>query len=270
MLDQLKSSFTITVEVVTPAGPDPESLIDSLGSIGSLPFYGYSVATNPVAKSRMSSLAFCSLITKSLGKPAVLHCTTRDHNRLSLQGLLWGARALGIDTVLVATGDAVALSDRLSTTIVRDVDVFELVEMAREVGLATGVVMTYHRERSEQEREIRRLERKIERGAQFVVTQPIYDEASVQELSEVTAGLPIPIVMGVLPLRTSRHTDFLHDRVAGIYIPEHVRERMRRAGDQVAEGISLAKEALLLARDRFSGACIMPPFGHYEIVSQII
>jgi len=270
MLDRLKSDFTITVEVVTPAGPDPKALLESLGSIGSLPFYGYSVATNPVAKSRMSSLAFCSLIMRSLGKPAVLHCTTRDHNRLSLQGLLWGARALGIDTVLVATGDFVALGERLSTTIVRDVDVFGLVEMAREAGLATGVVMTYHQERSEQEREIRRLERKIERGAQFIVTQPIYDEASAQSLSEVAAGLSTPIVMGILPLRTSRHTDFLHERVAGIYIPEGVRERMGRAGDQIAEGISLAREAVLLARDRFSGVCIMPPFGHYEIVTEII
>ncbi len=270
MLDQLQNSFTITVEVVTPAGPDPEALIESLASLKGLHFYGFSVATNPVAKARMSSLAFCTLINRRFGKPAILHCTTRDHNRLSLQGLLWGARAVGIDTVLVATGDYVALGERLSTSTVRDVDVFGLVAMAREAGLEAGVVLTYYTDPKEREIETRRLEQKIESGAQFVVTQPIYDEAGTRAISEQTAGLSIPVVMGILPLRTSRHTEFLSERVSGIHIPEQVRARMQRAADQAVEGISLAKEAVALAREHFDGTCIMPPFGHYEIMPQII
>ncbi|NIV37912.1 MAG: homocysteine methyltransferase, partial [Anaerolineae bacterium] len=104
--------FTITVEVVPPAGPDPEPILTALGQLAGLTFDGFSVATNPVAKPRMSALALCALIQKRTGRPATLHCTTRDHNRLSIQGLLWGARALGIETVLVATGDYVALGDR--------------------------------------------------------------------------------------------------------------------------------------------------------------
>jgi homocysteine S-methyltransferase len=270
MLAQLESTFAITVEVVTPAGPDPSALLRSLRSIADLPFYGFSVATNPVAKARMSSLAFCSLIVGNLGKPAVLHCTTRDHNRLSIQGLLWGARAVGIDTVLAATGDFVALEERQSTTTVRDVDVFGLVELAREAGLETGVVMTPYPNPDQMETELRRLERKIRKGAQFAVTQPIYDESGAQGLSELVQDLSIPVMMGILPLRTSRHADFLHERVAGIYVPEEVRTRMKRAEDQISEGISLAREALILAREYFGGACVMPPFGHYEIVPQIL
>lgn len=121
------SRFMITIEVVPPAGPDAEPILTALESLGDLAFDGFSVATNPVAKPRMSALALCNLIQRRTGQPAVLHCTTRDHNRLSIQGLLWGARALGIETVLVATGDFVALGDRARTTTVRDVDVFALV-----------------------------------------------------------------------------------------------------------------------------------------------
>jgi len=260
----------ITVEVVPPAGSDAEPILTSLESLAVLPFDGFSVATNPVAKPRMSALALCALIQQRTGRPAILHCTTRDHNRLSIQGLLWGARALGIETVLVATGDFVALGDRASTTTVRDVDVFGLVRLAREAGLHTGVVFDPHPESNGLEQAVRRLERKVEAGAQFAVTQPVYDETSAGELADATEHLDIPVVLGILPLRTVRHAKFLHHKVAGIAVPEHVRERMARARDPVAEGAANAREMLATARQLFAGACIMPPFDHYEVLFSIL
>ena len=139
----------IIVEVVPPAGADAESVLSSLEGLAQLPVDGFSVATNPVAKPRMSALALCSLIQQRTKRPAILHCTTRDYNRLSLQGELWGAITLGIETVLVMTGDFVALGDRVSTTTVRDVDVFGLVSMAREAGLRTGVVFEHFQKSTE-------------------------------------------------------------------------------------------------------------------------
>jgi methylenetetrahydrofolate reductase (NADPH) len=264
------TGFTTTVEVVPPAGPDAEPILTPLGSLAALPFDGFSVATNPVAKPRMSALALCALIQQQTGRPAILHCTTRDHNRLSIQALLWGARALGIETVLVATGDFVALGDRASTTTVRDVDVFGMVRLAREAGLHTGVVLDPRPESNGLERAVRRLERKVEAGAQFAVTQPVYDEASARELADATGHLDIPVVLGILPLRTARHAEFLHDKVAGIVVPEHVREQMRHASDSVAEGAANARETLAIARQLFAGACIMPPFDHYEVLFSIL
>jgi methylenetetrahydrofolate reductase (NADPH) len=280
--------FRLGVEVVPPAGPDPEPLLARLEAITRPEVSGFSVATNPLAQARMSALALGARIQERTGKPATLHCTTRDHNRLSLQALLWGARALGIGSALVATGDYVALGERARTTTVRDVNVYELVGLAREAGLQVGVVLDPRSgphpfdaaagssdqaspiARDHLAYQVRRLEKKIEAGAQYVVTQPAYDEASVQELHGATAHLPVPVILGILPLRSPRHARFLHEQVAGIAVPAAVQERLAAAADPVAEGITHAAEMLALARRWFAGALLMPPFGHYEVVGHIL
>jgi len=270
MLPVKTDQFMITVEVVPPAGADTEPLLTALQSLQGLPIDGFSVATNPVAKPRMSAMALCALLQQKTDRPAILHCTTRDHNRLSLQGMLWGALALGIETVLVTTGDFVALGDRATTTDVRDANVFELIEMARNTGLYTGVVLDPGPESRGLVKPVRRLERKKEAGAQFVVTQPYYDEAGTDALVAATRHIDIPIILGILPLRTPRHAEFLHRKVAGINVPKQVRERMSHAEDPVAEGIANAREVLNLARERFAGACLMPPFDRFEMLGDIL
>ena len=262
--------FNTVIEVVPPAGPEVEPLLASLGSLAPLEVAGFSVATNPVAKPRMCAMALCSVIQQKTRRPAVLHCTTRDHNRLSLQGMLWGACALGLDTVLITTGDFVALGDRAATTTVRDVDLFGLIAMAREAGLYTGVVFDPFLETGGTKRAVTHLQAKARAGAQFVVTQPAYDEAGADLLAEATRGCGLPVVMGILPLRTPRHADFLHDRVSGIVVPDAVRKAMHEASDSVREGNANARHTLALARERFAGACIMPPFDHYEILFDIL
>ena len=267
MVDQ---SFTITIEVVPPAGPQPDKLLNALAALGNLSFYGFSVATNPVAKPRMSAMALCAMIRQRTGKPAILHLTTRDHNRLGLQSELWGARALGIDTVLVATGDFVALKDRHHTSTVQDADVYRLVRMARDAGMHTGVVFDAHPEVNGLSRAVAHLKRKVDAGAQFAVTQPVYDAPGADELAAATRDAGIPVILGILPLRTPRHAEFLHTRVAGIAVPEELRRRMHAAEDPITEGAANAREMLAIARRQFAGACIMPPFDHYDVMSQIL
>lgn len=262
--------FVITVEVVPPAGPDAEPILATLEAMRDLPIDAFSVATNPLARPRMSALALSVLIQQRTGKPAILHCTTRDHNSLSIQALLWGARALGIGSVLVSTGDFVALGTGARTTTIRDVDVYDLVAMARDAGLHTGVVLDPHPESDRLHHEVRRLQQKAEAGAQFAVTQPVYDKAGAGALHQATRQVDIPIVMGILPLRSARHAGFLHKSVAGIAVPEGVQKRMSSAADPVAEGIRGAREMLTIARQRFSGACIMPAFDSYEVVQDLL
>jgi homocysteine S-methyltransferase len=262
--------FTVTIEVVPPAGPDPEKILGDLESTAELPFFGFSVATNPVAKPRMSAMALCALIQQRTRKPAILHLTTRDHNRLSLQGELWGARALGLETVMAATGDFVALKDQGHTSTVRDASIYELVTMAREAGLHTGVVFDTHPEKNGLARAVDHLKRKVDAGAQFAVTQPVYDEAGADEIARATRLIGIPVIMGILPLRTPRHAEFLHTKVAGIAIPDGLRKRMHDAADPVAEGAANAREMVAAARRRFAGGCIMPPFDHYEVLFDIL
>ena len=120
------------------------------------------------------------------------------------------------------------------------------------------------------DKEKERLKRKTDKGAQFAVTQPVYTSAAAEQIAEATRGVGIPVILGILPLRTPRHAEFLHERVGGISVPETVCRRMHRATDPVAEGIELSRELLLDARQGFAGACLMPPFGHYEIIGKIL
>ncbi len=262
--------FQIIVEVVPPAGPDADPIVAELESLADLPVDAFSVATNPVAKARMSAMALCALVQQRTGRPATLHCTTRDHNRLSLQGLLWGACALGIQTVLVTSGDFVALGDRAVTSTVRDVDVFGLIGMARTAGLRVGVALDPRPESDGLDGAVERLARKADAGAQFVVTQPVYDEGSADRLAAATHHIGITVIMGILPLRTARHAEFLHQKVAGIAVPQALRRRMQRTADAAAEGLANAREMLAAARARFGGACLMPPFDHYDMLFDIL
>ncbi len=216
--------FTITIEVVPPAGPDAKALLSALRKTAELPMDGFSVATNPVAKPRMNAMALCALIQQTTGRPAILHCTIRDQNRLSFAG-----HALGRKGTRNRHGSrryrrlSSLWETRTTTTDVRDVDVFELIAMARETGLSTGVVLDTRPESNGLNREIERLKRKRDSGAQFAVTQPIYDAAGANEISTATRDIDIPIVLGILPLRTPRHAEFLHQKVAGIAVPDSVR-----------------------------------------------
>jgi methylenetetrahydrofolate reductase (NADPH) len=265
-----KDDFSILIEVVPPAGPVTDTILASLAPLNALEIHGFSVATNPVAKPRMSAMALCALIQQKTGLPATLHITTRDHNRLSLQSLLWGAKALGIETVLVASGDFVALKDRAGTTTVRDVDIFGLIEMARDSGLYTGVVFDPHPEIDGMDTALKRLEKKKIAGAQFVVTQPVYDQQTVQNLAAAINPIGLPVILGILPLRTAKHAEFLHHKVAGIAIPQAVRQKMHKATDSVAEGVANARLVLSAGRQHFAGVCIMPPFDHYEVLFDIL
>ncbi len=265
-----KREFLTTVEIVPPAGADAGPLLDTLQSLRRVPFDAFSVATNPIARPRLSALALSSLIQQRTGRPAIMHCTTRDHNFLSLQSLLWGARALGIETVLVASGDYISLGDLAQTTTVHEVDVFSLVRMARAAGLHAGVVLDPRSDGQRRDHEMRRLQLKVEAGAEFVVTQPIYSIEVAEALADAARSVDIPILIGILPLRSERHARFLHQKVAGIHIPQPVIERMGRAADPVQEGLATAREMLEVARDLFAGACIMPPFDHYDLVQDVL
>jgi len=267
-----KKDFVITIEVVPPEGSDAGPLLESLKQISTLPFYGFSVATNPVAKPRMCAMVFSRLIQDEVGKPSIFHCTVRDHNRLSLKSMLWGAKALGINTVLVASGDRVSPKNRNRITSVGDADIYELIGMARKCGLQTGAVLDFRPEADGLAREIKRLAKKIAAGAEFIVTQPLYDDTGAQKIYKALRdkNIGIPVFMGILPLRTFRHAEFLHSRVPGIGVSSEIRKRMYHAQDPTTEGIVNAKEMITIAKELFDGACIMPPFDHYEVLPEIL
>jgi methylenetetrahydrofolate reductase (NADPH) len=264
-----QNEFMITIEVVPPKGNDPAIILEKLSRLKDLPIHGFSVASNPVAKSRMSAMVFTHLIQKETKKPAILHVTVRDHNRLGLQSELWGAKNLGIDTVIAVTGDPSVSDAREHTSTVGDLNVFELITMAKKSDLLTGAVLDFRPEVDGLEYEAQRLKKKVESGCQFIVTQPVYDEKTAKKIYNATKDLKVPVIMGILPLLSYKHAVFLDDKVAGIAVPESLIKQMKDTQSPVKEGVSQAKQMLELARDMFSGACLMPPFDRFEILSDI-
>ena len=264
------NQFHITIEVVPPKGSDPDHLLTTLLGISHLTFHGFSVASNPVAKPGMSAMVFAKLLQEKSKKAAILHVTVRDHNRLGLQSELWGAKALGIDTVIAVTGDPSASVPDTPTTTVNDVNVFELITMAKRSGLYAGCVLDFRPEVNGLAHEARRLQKKTAAGARFVVTQPVYDEGTAEQIYSSTRELGVPVVMGILPLLSYRHAVFLHDRVAGIAVPAQLRQQIKDTGDPIALCIRQSKQMLALARQYFNGACIMPPFNRFEILRDIL
>lgn len=264
------NQFTITLEVVPPAGSDGQNLLATLDHISRLPFDGFSVASNPVAKPRMSAMVFSHLLQKQTGKPAILHFTVRDHNRLGLQAELWGAKALGIDTIIAVTGDPSVHSRENPTTTVHDLTVCELISLARDSDIFPGAVLDFRPETDGLTHEIRRIEQKTRAGARFIVTQPVYDRETAQKLHHALGHIKVPLLMGILPLLSHRHALFLHNKVMGIAVPQPLQDEMEKAEDPVAAGVAQSREMLAIARQLFSGACIMPPFERFDILPDIL
>jgi methylenetetrahydrofolate reductase (NADPH) len=260
--------FKITIEVVPPEGHNG-ALLNTLKKMAHLPFDGFSVASNPIAKPRMSAMVFSYLLQQAIGKPAILHLTIRDHNAIGLQGEMWGARALGVETVIAMTGDPTKSQSKKATT-VGDVNVFGLIKMSRNSSLTTGAVLDYRPETDGLDMEARRLEKKVSAGAQFIVTQPVYDKETADSILNACDHLNVPVIMGILPLLSPRHARFLHHKVAGIAIPKKIMDEMETAPDPVGQGIAQAKDLLDMAKDRFHGACVMPPFDRFDILPKII
>ena len=265
-----KNDFIITIEVVPPTGNDPKKLLEKLCRLKKLSFDAFSVATNPVAKPKMSAMAFTYLLQKESQKKAILHFTIRDHNRLGLQSELWGAKALGIDTIIAVTGDPSAPKAGAPTSTVGDLNVFELISMAKDSNLNTGAVLDFRPEVDGLEYESKRLEKKVASGCQFIVTQPIYDETTANNIHAATKHLNVPVIMGILPLLSYRHAVFLHDKVDGIAVPEPLLKQMETTKNPIKEGVEQSKQMLELAKKKFSGACVMPPFDRFDILPDIL
>jgi len=248
-------------------------------------FDALNIADFPMARVRMSSIALAHLLREHLGMDAILHFTCRDRNLLGLQGDLLGAWALGIENILALTGDPPSVGDYPHATAVFDVSSEGLVHLIKRLNsgmdlagnklneapsFCIGVAVNPASE--DPDKEMKRFHAKIEAGANFAQTQPLYDLSVLERFMERVQDLPIPILVGVLPLRSSRHAEFLHNEVPGITIPEPIRRRMREAGEDGgrAEGIAIAQEFLAQAKTLAAGAYLMPPFGDYAMAVEVV
>jgi methionine synthase / methylenetetrahydrofolate reductase(NADPH) len=277
--------FVVSAELDPPKGLNPAKMLAGAALLQEAGVDCINIADSPMARVRMGCMALARLIQDHLGIETIIHFTTRDRNLMALQSELLGAHALGIRNILALTGDPVRIGAYPNTTGVWDVDSVGLISILRgmneghdaaespigakssfHIGCALNLNMT-----DEQvELEIEKYQRKIEAGAQFIMTQPIYELAPLTRFLERVGKPPIPILLGCMPLHSSRHAEFLHNEVPGVSIPDAVRERMRLAGEHGHdEGLRLAQEILIEARELIQGVYLAPSYGRYDIITAL-
>ena len=277
--------FVVSVELDPPKGLNPTKILEGAALLQQAGVNCINIADSPMARVRMGCIAMARLIQDHLGLETIIHFTTRDRNLMALQSELLGAHALGIRNILALTGDPLRLGDYPNTTGVWDVDSIGLIQVLRGMneghdaaGSSIGAQACFHigaalnlnMTEEETTQEIEKFRRKLEAGAHFIMTQPIYELAPLLRFLERVGKPSIPLILGCIPLHSSRHAEFLHNEVPGITIPEEVRARMRAAGERGhEEGLKLAQELLSAARSMVQGVYLMPSYGRYDVVGKL-
>jgi methionine synthase / methylenetetrahydrofolate reductase(NADPH) len=242
-----------------------------------------------MARMRMSPWAVCDLIQRKVGIETTLHFPTRGRNLLRVQGDLLAAHALDIRNVFVVMGDPTAIGDYPDAMDDYDLVPSGLIKLIKQgfnvgldhagatIGSPTSFFVGCALDLTAQnlEREVRNLHRKLDAGVDFILTQPVYDIQRVAHFFEYHdqkyGKLPVPVLVGVLPLYGVRHAAFLHNEVPGISIPPELDERLENAGDFAPqEGVRIAAEIVEGLRPFASGLYIMPAFGRFDLVAELI
>ncbi|MFI4941868.1 MAG: bifunctional homocysteine S-methyltransferase/methylenetetrahydrofolate reductase [Burkholderiales bacterium] len=282
----LGRKFVVSVELDPPRGADAGQIIERAQYCKENEVDAINVADGPRASARMSAQALCVLLQEKVGIDTILHYTCRDRNLLGIQSDLLGAHALGLRNVLAITGDPPKLGDYPDATAVYDVDSIGLIRImdnlnhgADLAGNLMGPALAIHvgcgadPSKPDMEKEVRRLEEKVKGGAEYIMTQPVYDPRSLERFLSLMKHIDVPLLVGILPLYSHKNAEFLHNEVPGMSIPDDIRERMRVAGSgerAQLEGVRIAQEATLAARELAQGVYIMPPFNKVDLAVRVI
>jgi len=283
---KLGRKFLRCVEVDPPKGLNPQKALEGARLLKEAGVDAINVADSPMARVRMSAMTLCYLIQHEVGVETIIHFTTRDRSLMGLQSELLGAHAAGIRNILALTGDPPSLGDYAASSAVYDVDSIGLVRIIRQMnegadfsGASIGrsanftIACAVDPTKPDLEDEARRLRLKLEAGADFVMTQPIFDLEVWTNFLKVYGAdkLPVPVMVGILPLQSSKHAEFLHNEVPGITLTDRARERMRLAGPHGrAEGVKMAQDLLEQLVPYAEGVYLMPSFGRYEVAAEVL
>ncbi|CAM2821123.1 bifunctional homocysteine S-methyltransferase/methylenetetrahydrofolate reductase [Paenibacillus sediminis] len=285
IVDLVKERHTVIVELDPPRDLDITKFMDGAKALQEAGADALTLADNSLAVTRMSNMALGHLVQSQLGLRPLIHIACRDRNLIGTQSHMMGFDALGIDHVLAVTGDPARFGDLPGSSSVYDLTSFEIIRMIKQLndGIAFSgkplkqkakfvVGAAFNPNVKHLDKAVQRLEKKIASGADYIMTQPVYDPELIAAIKEATAHLNIPIFIGIMPLASGRNAEYLHNEVPGIQLSDEVRQRM--AGLEGAEGrqmgINIAKELLDVAMDNFNGIYLMTPFMFYDMSVQLI
>jgi homocysteine S-methyltransferase len=283
-------TFVISVEIDPPRSIRIDRTIEAARLLQQAGVDLVNISDSATGRVRMGAMAVAFGIQHDLDLECLVHLTTRDRNLMALEAELLGAHALGVRNILALTGDPPRAADQLTTTAVWDIDAIGLIEVLRrlntgedQAGAAIGqlagftIACALDPTAADPDQEWARLERKLAAGADVIMTQPLYSVAQVEEMLVMARGIfgpggfPVPVLLGVLPLHSSRHAEFLHNEVPGITIPEAQRAAMREAGSRGTEvGLDMAMDLLNRTEGMVQGTYVMPSFGRYELSAELV
>ncbi len=280
-----RGEFPVLVEIVPPKGCDPTREIEGSQYLRGLKVDAVNISEGLGATARMSAQTLAAIIQQRVGLEVLLQYSCRNRNVLSIQSDLLGAYALGLRNILAVTGDSPQFATYPEATVVFDVDAIGLVNVLNHLnrgldaggnpmGTQTGFLIGVeaHPCAVDPDKELRRFEYKVEAGANFAVTEPVFDVAQLASFLKRIEHCRIPIVAGIWPLTSFRNAEFMNNEVPGISVPPAILERMRKAdtGDKArAEGVKIAQEMLLEIRDLVQGVQIATPFGRYAMAVEV-
>jgi len=276
--------FLVTAELDVPRGIDMSSVIEGAKYLHRHGVDAINITDGARARLRMSAMALSALMQQEVGMEAMTHLTARDRNLIGLQSELLGAHALGLRNILCITGDPTSIGDYPHATSVFDVDSIGLIRAVRAMNEGHDLMRNTINQKTsfliacaanpkagDMDREIDRLAKKIDAGADIIFTQPIYEMQTLEQFIRCIEKWHKPVMLGLLPLRSYRHAEFLHNEIPGMAIPESIREALRTAGEKgAAVGVRLTQDFLKEARHLVSGAYLMPPFKRYDVVPQVL
>ena len=280
-------AFVTSVEIVPPRGVDASRMLADVAKLKVAGVDAVNVPDGPRAQSRMGALLTSLLIEQQVGIETVTHYACRDRNLLGMLSDLLGAAAIGLRNLLLITGDPPKMGPYPSATAVFDIDAIGLTNLVRNlnhgrdpgdnaIGAPTKFVIGVGVNPApiDLDHELKRFAWKVEAGAEFAVTQPVFDAAQLENFLRRTEGQRPPIIAGIWPLVSVRNAEFLANEVPGVSVPQHVIDRMRRASEKskehaIAEGIAIAREMLDRVRDRVQGVQVSAPFGKVELALEV-
>jgi homocysteine S-methyltransferase len=275
--------FVVTVELDPPRGHNIEKLVQGAKLLKERGVEIVDINDGSLGRVRMSVLPTAMLVRDATGLDINMHFTCRDRNLMGIQADLLGAHAVDIRNILAMTGDPPRTGDYVNATAVFDVDAIGLIRILAGMNRgfdATGtsigeptsfcVGVALNPAAEEPAREMERFLAKVEAGARWVQTQPVYD-VEVLDRFFARSRPPIPLLVGIMPLHSLRHAEFLHNEVPGITVPDAVRARMKDAGERgLRSGVEMAQTLLRDVRARHAGAYLMPSFGRFEVVAEVL
>lgn len=282
----LAKKFVTCIELTPPRSSDVSKALQGARLIQHHGVDAVNIPDGPRASARISPLALAVIIEREVGMDTILHYTCRDRNILGMQSDLLGAAALGLRNILLVTGDPPKLGDYPTATAVFNVDSIGLIRIVNNLNHSQDVVGNpidvptsfflgagVNPAAINYQEELHRLRLKIDAGAEFLLTQPIFDMQVLDQFLKDVEGYHVPIIAGILPLASFRNAEFLHNEVPGMSIPASIRSRLQASTDSDTArkiGIEIAQEMLLQLKSQVQGVYLMPPFGRYESALSVL